>query len=127
MSREDTDGFFRQAAQDAGLRDEMDRALAQEQGAVAAFLAVAAARGFQFTAQEFVEALSAWRASQEGTELNDAELEKVAGGVLSASAIQTSSLFARAATRIGVLRSGPGAGQIGGSLVMDEDEELVQT
>jgi predicted ribosomally synthesized peptide with nif11-like leader len=124
MSGTDIREFFRRVEQDADLREEMDRALAQEQGAVTAFLAVAAARGFRFTAQEFVDALPAWRASRDGAELTDAELEKVAGGATSLSAGQASSLFSRAAVRIERLRFGPGAGLIGGGLVMEEDEEV---
>jgi predicted ribosomally synthesized peptide with nif11-like leader len=126
MTRKDIHEFFRQAEQDAGLREELDRALAQDQGAVTAFLAAAAARGFQFTAEEFVESLPAWRASREGTELDDAELEKVAGGVASQSTGLASGLFSRLANRIAGLRAGPGAGQLGTGLAA-EDEENVQT
>jgi predicted ribosomally synthesized peptide with nif11-like leader len=124
MTQEKIDEFFRQAEGEASLRDELDQALARKEGAVEAFLAVAAARGFQFTAQEFVEALSTWQASHGATELKDEELAKVAGGAVSPPTGPTSSPLRRMAGLIRV-QAGPGSQLGGGAQAIDDEEHIL--
>ena len=119
MSREAVSAFLLKAEGDAGLRAELESALAREQGAVAGFLATAERHGFEFTAQEFVDAVRSLRGTEQTDELSDADLRQVAGG-LSPLILVASGLLAR-------FKQGPGAFQIGrpGGLQMEEEEELL--
>ncbi len=129
MSLEAVHEFVRKANQEAGLRTELERALSMQEGAVAAFLAIAATHGCQFTASEFFAVAQPPVAAGDLAELNEADLEKVAGGG-ALTRFQFSGLSAgllsRAAHRIGSLRAGPGALLLGKGLIggAELEEEL---
>jgi predicted ribosomally synthesized peptide with nif11-like leader len=123
MSREAVRGFVQMVDREVRLRAELEKALAQDEGAIAACLATAEAAGFQFTAQEFVDEMRVLQAPEEGAELSDADLARVAGGVGSSS---LSRLAVRiCSTRIGASSSSIGIGHGPGvsEQEMQEDEE----
>ena len=106
MSREAVRGFMRMVDREARLRAELEKALAQEEAAIAACLAAAEAAGFQFTAQEFTDEMRALQVPTDGAELSDADLAKVAGGVGSGS-------LTRLAIRINSTKAGASSSSIG--------------
>ena len=106
MGREAVRGFMSVVDREACLQAELDKALAQDEGAIAACLAVAAARGFHFTAQEFVDEMRALQAPQGVTEVSDADVAKVVGGV-------GTKPLTKLAIRINSIRSGASSSSIG--------------
>jgi predicted ribosomally synthesized peptide with nif11-like leader len=106
MSREAVRGFIRRVDREARLQSELEKSLAQDDGAIAACLAAAEAAGFVFTAQEFTDEMRALQAPPEGAELSDADLARVAGGV-------GSSPLKRLAIRINSITSGASSSSIG--------------
>lgn len=125
MSKEAVHALMKKAESDAQLRDALEAALQDEGTAVRAFLETAAKHGCEFTAQEFVEVLEQQGAAQgdTGGELDDQQLDAVAGG-----AYFSSLRFPK--TTFNLFRSysaGPTAGSLGDiGGTMEEEEELIQ-
>lgn len=118
MSKESVVEFMRRVDEDAALREELDRALDDGDSPVASFLAVAGGRGFEFTADEYLEAVGSG-----GGELTDRELENVAGGLGRLAAVH-----GKASIVLGRYRGALGAAQIRPrGVAMSEEEEELQT
>ena len=77
MSMESLSRFLNQVRDDKGLRDEYHRLLERGEAGCDAIAAMGAHQGFDFTADEFLEA-ARWAHGQR--ELSDEELATVSGG-----------------------------------------------
>lgn len=128
MSKQTVIDFLKKVDGEPDVQEKLDRALDDEGRAVELFLATAAEQGFQFTADEFLEAMKAEGIDEKSAELSDEDLEAVAGG-LSFRNPRMRRMTSRAMRRFGSLRSGLGIRGIGGGGVMqelEEEEELMQ-
>jgi len=122
MSKDAVIEFLKKVDGDLGLQEKLDGALDDEGRAVELFLATAAEQGFQFTADEFLEAVQAEGIGEKDGELSDEDLEAVAGGMGFRSR-RTSGMVSKATRRFGSYRSGVGIRGIGPGGVMQADEE----
>ena len=127
MSTDSVIRFLKMADENPDLQDRLEGALGDEENAVAAFLEAAKDHGFEFTADEFLDALTAAGIGEKSGELKDEDLEAVAGG-LSFGSLRVRGLASRAGLLIGRYRRGPGIGGVGRGGVMqsEEEEELIQ-
>jgi hypothetical protein len=93
---------------------------------VESFLAVAAEQGFQFTADDFLEASQQMGIGDTSGELSDDALQAVAGGLTTFSSRQMTGMTSRAFKSFGRLRNGLGIRGIGHGAVMQavEEEEI---
>jgi predicted ribosomally synthesized peptide with nif11-like leader len=122
MSKQAVIDFLKKVDGDLGVLEKVDRALDDKGRAVELFLATAAEHGFQFTADEFFEAVQAEGIDEKSGELSDEDLEAVAGG-LTFQSRRTRGMTSRAMKKFGSLRSGLGIRGIGGGGVMQEAQE----
>lgn len=80
MSREAVHDLLAKAEADPVVTKRLEDALADEDDAVASFLAVAAEQGCEFTADEFVEVMEAVLGEDRPRELAEPELSAATGG-----------------------------------------------
>jgi predicted ribosomally synthesized peptide with nif11-like leader len=127
MSKQTVIDFLKKVDGEPDVQEKLDRALDNEERAVELFLATAAEQGFQFTADEFLEAVQAGGIDEKDGELSDDELEAVAGGGMRFSSRRMKGMTSRAMKSFGSLRSGLGVRGIGRGPVLqaDEEEELM--
>ena len=109
MSKEAVIQLLTRAESDAGLKQELETALESGEDRESAFLQAAAKHGCDFTADEMQGVVTEADATPESAELSDEDLEKVAGGVGTFSAVRLTSpqirLGHRFASRLGGGRS----------------------
>jgi predicted ribosomally synthesized peptide with nif11-like leader len=119
--------FLEKADGETELQDRLEAALAEDKNGVASFLEVAAESGFEFTADEFLEAMEDMGMGKDGAELDDEQLEAVAGG-LSFGTARMRTIASRAGHLFAGFRAGPGIRGFGGGKFAEEleEEELVQ-
>jgi len=127
MSKDAVIEFLKKVDGDLGLQEKLDGALDDEGRAVELFLATAAEQGFQFTADEFLEAVQAEGIGEKDGELSDEDLEAVAGGGMRFSSRRMRGMTSRAMRSFGSLRSGLGIRGMGpGGVMQSEEEEELQ-
>jgi predicted ribosomally synthesized peptide with nif11-like leader len=124
MAKDKVIEFLKTVDGNAELQERLERALDDEGKAVESFLAAAADQGFEFTADEFLEALPAELPDGERGEMSDDALEAVAGGLVLSSrgmwgmAHKAKKVFGSYRAGLGIRNIGPG----GFDRLADEEE-----
>jgi predicted ribosomally synthesized peptide with nif11-like leader len=92
MSKEAVIQMLSRVDAEPELRDELSAAMDAPEGRADAVMAVAGKHGYEFTPEEFRDVVSEAAASSEAKgEVSDADLERVAGGIIDTNTLSSFS------------------------------------